>query len=353
MILILIYSFLIVIATSYTFPKFTIINNKYFSLLFIIILSILSMYVIYITDINYTDRSTYTRIFNTSKSLNLGDHLTSTGHEPLYIIFNNLISYFFDEVIIFYLLLHLLFLVVLVAGLFKINGTYYIGYTLFIMINAFFYYSYTLNGLRQGISMALIVLVIGYLLSNNKIKAIITSIISILFHYSSIPMILLMFFLRYYRKYLKLNYLIAFYFLVSILFIFDLQQIFVGSLGISYIEQYSNEGLIDHYGETNNINFLIFNSFFLILFYYFYSKYYKNDKTYKYLFKIYILFSTFFLLFGFVAFSNRIAAYSWFLIPLLIGYYLNNSTNTIFKILIIIVILFLGIVSGIPERFIH
>lgn len=349
-ILIPIYTILIYIAIILSFPKNTIINNKYYVYISSFVLMILSFYVVYTTPILYTDRYVYSRIFNLASQFSLDLLFENVDHEPLFLLLTKLISDLVSNEIYFYVAVHLIFLFFLIAGLVKLKNWYTVIFTLFIFLNYIFYYSYILNGIRQGIAFACVIYLIGLLFKNKYINALIFSIIPIMFHYSSIPIVLIVFLIKYLNKYLTIKLLIIIYIMLSILYIFDLQYIFVGYLPINYLLEYSSSDLVEYFGEVNNLIFLIYNTIFLIIFYFYYSKN-KNDNSFIYIYKIYIGFSLYFILFGFIAFSNRIAAYSWLIIPVVIALILENEKNKKLVLPILIITIIIGIFSGIPQYF--
>lgn len=336
---------------SYSFPRATIINNVVITRLFVIILACISLYVIIITDLNYTDRSQYTQHFYQSMNMTTFDQLKYSNMEELYVIIVNFISYFVSSPILFYMILHIIFLVFISTGIYKLQGIYLLAYSLIIYLNVFYYYGYVLNGIRQGLAMAGLILVFSLLVKGKNNKGLMIAIITSLLHYSAIPFIFLTYLVVFLKNNLKFKYLLVSYFIFSILYIFDLQTLFVGFIDSGYFETYTSPEVMERFEKTNNINFLLFNSVFLIVFYIFYKKHFTQDDIYILLFKLYIVFSMIFLLFGYIAFSNRLAAYSWFLIPILLAYYLVNNRLNHLNGLILVIILIVGIFTGVYNYF--
>lgn len=336
---------------SYSFPKATIINNTVITRLFVIILMCVSLYVIIITDLNYTDRSQYTQHFYQSMSMTFFDQLKQSNMETLYVIIVNIISYFVSSPIIFYIILHIIFLIFIAKGIYKLQGISLLAYSFIIYLNVFYYYGYVLNGIRQGLAIAGIILVFSLLVKGKKYKGLIISIVISLLHYSVIPFILLTYLVVFLNNKLKFKYLLLGYFIFSILYVFDLQTLFVGFIDSTYIETYTSPEVMERFEETNNINFLLFNTVFLSIFYIFYKNHFKQDKIYILLFKLYIVFSMIFILFGYIAFSNRLAAYSWFLIPILLSYYMVNNRLNILNGGILLATLIVGIITGVYNYF--
>uniref|UniRef100_UPI001C2DEA7D EpsG family protein n=1 Tax=Halobacillus sp. Marseille-Q1614 TaxID=2709134 RepID=UPI001C2DEA7D len=115
-------------------------------------------------------------------------------------------------------------------------------------------------------------------------------------------------------------------------------------LNLNFLETYSSQEVMQNYGSSYNINFLLFNTGFLFLFLFAKSTLMLNN-TFKSLLNMYILSSGVFFLFGFVAFADRIAGYSWLLIPLLIAVLIKNIKITINKAVLLSFILIIGILT--------
>jgi len=328
------------------------INNSYISRLFLFNLLFISVFVIAITDVGYTDRIVYSNRFIGMQNLSLHDAIEIANWEPLFVVLMKLISMFTSDLIVFYVILHILFLVILFSGLRKIFSDIKIEVlVLFIYLNYSFYYSYTLNGLRQGMAMALIILALGYGIKKKSFKMMLTSITSVFLHYTTLPIALFVALIRFWKS-LKIKHLIIAYFVLSILYILNLQQLLLGGLPLGEFEGYLQADAVEEFGGPNKISYLTFNTFWL-LFFLFAFKNHRKDKIYIFLLKAYMLFSFYLLIFGFIAFANRIASYSWFIIPLLLGYLLKISNSGILKVVILVVVLVVGMLIGIPKYVIN
>src|SRR5699024_1556199 len=159
---------------------------------------------------------------------------------------------------------------------------------------------------------------IGYALNNKKYKMLIVSVSSVFFHYATLPVALFVIII-YFWKQIKISYLVIIYFILSIFYIVGLQRLLLSGLPINTFESYLQADAIQDFGGSNKLSYLAFNTFWLLFFLYMFKSNIK-DNVYLFLMKSYILFSIYFLLFGFIAFANRVASYSWFIIPLLLGY---------------------------------
>lgn len=345
MILLLLYTVMFFLISILLFKESTLINNKFTRKILEIGLILITFYMLIIVDSNYADRVVYSRIFREFKHLSLGEIFGSYSQEPLFMIITKLISMLTDDEMIYYTMIYLIFLITLFKGLKMIFMNKYHIYAFIVFVNFGIYYGYVLNGLRQGLAMSLIILTIGYALKRKPIKMIIVSFSAILFHYSSIPIVIFVIILSYFRNF-KIKYFIIIYIVFFLLYITGFNQYLFSSIKISSLDEYSNRDLIDRFGGSNKINFIIFNTFYLVIFSIFLKKNRKNE-VFLFLYKSYILFSVYFMAFGFIAYSNRLSAYSWFLIPIITGYIMVNSSSKLLVLLIALFVFILGYIFGI------
>src|SRR5699024_6244710 len=112
-------------------------------------------------------------------------YLSEYDGDYLFYILTWCISNMIDNVLFYYVILHLFFLRNLIKGLKMINGYLLVTISLFIFINYSLYYNYSLNVLRQGLALSLIVLAIGYLIKDKGFKFFVSLALASLFHLSS------------------------------------------------------------------------------------------------------------------------------------------------------------------------
>lgn len=124
--------------------------------------------------------------------------------DPNYFVFNQNVEYGFQ--LLNYWLLNLtynyfwLFFVSAIIVVFsyiyifkKLSENYWLSVFIFITFN---YYTFFFNGLRQGIAMAIVALAMPYLIKNEFLKYFLIVLISSLFHFSSLVMILFYFVIK-------------------------------------------------------------------------------------------------------------------------------------------------------------
>lgn len=199
-------------------------------------------------------------------------------------------------------------------------------FVFFAYLNFTFFYNYIFNVARQGFSMMFLLLAISIWLSKEKdVFFYISLIFSISFHISVLPAAIILILLK--KIDFKLKTLLILWASLSLLFVtgtnrFILNIPFVSSM--NFIQDYTSSDTIHYYGgETNSLKFYAFSAFFLALSLVLYRTIKMDtliESTYLNIIKIYIALNSYFLMFGFVAFSDRVASYSWFLIPILIFY---------------------------------
>lgn len=328
----------------------TIINNEFVGNLFLWSLIFVTIYITAITDVFHADRTAYSRVFFEIQNSNLMDSLNNIGWEPMNIILMKLIGLFTSDLNVFYIILHIVFIYILLKGIKKIfTDTHIVVIVLFIYLNYAFYFEYTLNGIRQSFAIALLILAIGYIIENKKIKMIITSILAATFHTTVAPLSIGLVIILFFKK-IKVSYLTIIYLFFAALYATGLNSLLFEFMVPDEFDLYLDGESLEFYGGANKLRFLIFNSLFVGFFIYFFKyKAYENSRIYQILLKVYLISSIYFLMFGFISYANRIAAYSWLVIPLLLGYIIYKSENYLFKIVMLISIVFIGFIMGVYD----
>lgn len=269
----------------------------------------------------------YTNNFVYISQLSLPEALQFSFWEPLFVIKQWIISRFTTDTTTYIVISLILYISLLSTVVNKLFTPWQRIFVIYLYFNFVFFYAYIFNGMRQGFSMMFMLLLIALIANNaSKFKRFFTIICAALFHYSSIPIVL---FIVIANK-LKLKTLLALWVILAFLFITNLNQIF-SYLPISFVERYTSQETLEHYGGAiNNIKFLIFNTAFLLIGIYLNKKidFIEGAKEmYLVILKSYIASNIIFMMFGFIAFSNRIASFSWLIIPILIIYPILNQKN--------------------------
>lgn len=307
-------------------PQNSYFKNKYTSHALIAVLISSLLILMPLINVHRSDMPVYLSAFNTISSYNFSSIFEGFyDWEPLFLIFQWIISRFTQNPLIYISIIYLLCASVLYKSIRNIYKGWQQIYVLFIYFCFPFFYDYTFNVLRHGI--AIVFLTLAYTFWENKrhsVKFYTSLIVASLFHYSAIPFSILMMIVLSSKAGIK-RYLIL-WFLAALSFVTNLNTYLLNLGFVSKIDAfntYTNNSLISHYGSINRTDFLLFSAFFLLLSLYLLKKIKlssKHESTYTNIIKLYIAFNTLFLLFGFIAYSDRIVIYSWFIIPILVSY---------------------------------
>ena len=210
----------------------------------------------------------------------------------------------------------------------KNKDLYILAYTIFLglLLSSSWYQVATLNGLRQGISLALLYLSLSYLYLNKNLLFVIFLVISLSFHNST---------------FLIAPFLILYYFRIRVfLFIFTIIALFY-PLGINelIVKNFSNMtgfsvySMIANYAEGVNlwrgfqIPFYIYSVFWCGLFLFIHLKYFKTNQVSEFLLKTLLILTSAYFLFGFGDFSNRFGFFSWLFLPIIQTFYLASFVS--------------------------
>lgn len=194
---------------------------------------------------------------------------------------------------------------------------------------AFSYYSFGINGIRNGLACSIMLVAFSYILGSksDKIKAAILCFCAYNIHHSMALPILMMvvsaFILPKFKNNLRLT--VAFWVLSIFLSLTvgDWLETFFAGLGFddrlnSYItsdeydESFSNTGF--------RWDFLLYSVMPIVLGWYVVIKKRVSNKTYLMLLNTYILCNSFWVMLIRSSFSNRFAYLSWFIYPMLLAY---------------------------------
>ncbi|NIF04293.1 EpsG family protein [Chryseobacterium sp. Tr-659] len=266
------------------------------------------------------------------------------------IIFLTLKFVFNDDPVNFFMLLAILFNGTIFLTSYYISKTYSVNiiFILFTFFSLFFYKTLGINIIRQGVSLGFLILGIVLLFNNTKNKILVISsfILSVLFHFTSIIPIALLFTINFVYKKIPIKYFYILYVISIILsfFNFGFNTIIDSSLISSvderrsgYLDASTSDGL---YLVGFKPQFVIFNSFFLLIFIYMKNRMDKiniKNSMYMIILETYIVLSCIFFLFFHIPYSDRWGVMSWILIPFLIIPYFNKKYNSKIPFILIII----------------
>tara|TARA_B110000908_G_scaffold159707_1_gene202193 strand:+ start:298 stop:1416 length:1119 start_codon:yes stop_codon:yes gene_type:complete len=189
--------------------------------------------------------------------------------------------------------------------------------------SGFSFINLEINIMRNALAIGFIFLSINYAIKENYYKCALLLITALLFHRTSIILAVIIFAIVFAKK-VPLKYYYAFYLLAILL-----SAVGFGFHSISFLAELGNEDLsnLSYEGETNyrigfRLDFVMFNTFFLILF----AKF-TNLNSYResFLIKYFILSSVVFFFNFYIPFSDRFGLFSWLIIPLLLFDIVNKK----------------------------
>lgn len=317
------YYIVIVLVTISFLAQGSIFRTKLYSSVLIFLMYCLTVAVVLINPITI-DMGRYLGILQENHTLTWFEALARVRWEPGFVTYQWLISKISVSYNIFIIITISLIWLITIKALSRIVSYIYIPLILIGYLSLFYYFNFLRNVIRQGFAVSLIFLMIVFLSENKTKSALFYIILSISFHISA-AIGGLLFVIK--KLNLSIKFLCVAYLLSAFTMLTGLNQTIMtsilflirGRIGSS-IARYSSDSIIMNYGTTNRIDFLIFTTFWLVLGLYFYKMFLKNDYFYEWLIKAYLTFSTIFLLIGYIGYSDRIAAYAWHLIPIIIFY---------------------------------
>jgi hypothetical protein len=221
-----------------------------------------------------------------------------------------------------------IFFSVIYVSIKKISNFYNsnILYSFFAYFSMFFFLNMSINIIRQGISLSLLLLAYSYLINkSNKIKIAIVATIAAFFHITALIPILVYFFSYKNYKLFKDRY----YYLLYMIFIV-LSYLNIGLLDISpyILEVLGSDNRRSDYLSDNDFEYVVgfktqfvaFNTLFLLVASYVKSRILSPSirSTYSVLFRYYVLTSCIFFTAFQIPFSDRWGLFSWIAIPILL-----------------------------------
>lgn len=263
----------------------------------------------------------------------------------IYHIYSNGHFFIFTVLVLFFLIFFKA-----IDNLYKGIEKYYIliSYLLFP-----YFIAYVESGKRQGLAMALMLLSISYFFKKNDKKALIALFAIPLFHYGTslvIPFILLWRYIKnsfYKLKIATIIYLISIFSAITHLNEkLKLLLAFIISHKISLEAYISNNGAFAniHYKTGFRLDFTIFSLFPVFLYIIFYKKINSEKKEYiNNWIVLYLLLNSIFQFLCFIPFNDRLAAFSWFVWPIII-YEILKAVYKKYVIIYILLMLFFGVI---------
>lgn len=190
----------------------------------------------------------------------------------------------------------------------------------FLIIGAFSFNGYAINGIRNGLGCSILFLALPYIFSDQKNKWVVGGAICFIassIHLSTILPALCFFAARFYFNTFDKGFKC---WIASIFF-----SLLLGSFFITLFTGLGFDDRLDGYLETPSRHgfrwgFLLYSSVPILLAYYYIKILDRKDRIYEFLISSYMLSNALWILVINANFSNRFAYLSWFLYPLVIAY---------------------------------
>lgn len=214
-----------------------------------------------------------------------------------------------------------------------------------LMLLSSWYLTFTTNGLRQGMSLSILYLAVGYLVNYKYYKFCFYLFFACIFHYSTVLILPFLFLLFAFK--INLKSLIFVYMTFSLGYLFGINEMLVmkssNIMGVPVYNMLKNYGgdSAKWVGFQANLylytNFWFFFGVALCV----YKKSLLRGRSFTAL-TIYGLLCLPYFVFGFGGYSNRIAQIAWFFIPILQSVFIYKFSLGNLDRLILSVLLFLG-----------
>jgi hypothetical protein len=208
--------------------------------------------------------------------------------------------------------------------------------------------SYTVVAIRQGLAIACLMAAVGLVVVKNGRRAPLLALLAAapLFHWSAVvPAVILA---VIYLRGIPVRIVVFTWCALAVAFVLDLQQLALGRFQqqLPQMTEYLGPDAFRSYqAGGNRLDFLAVSAVFITIGL-LGRRGRDADPVLDRLFVILVAFNCYFLIFGFVAFSDRIAAYSWFLAPMLTWYVLSKRNNIPAATTAIVAVVAFGLFGG-------
>ena len=185
------------------------------------------------------------------------------------------------------------------------------------------------SGIRQGISISLILMSILFMLKGNIKSGLVIGMISTTFHWATLPFLFLIVITTLLKDRISIKYLILLFMIVnfgSLLGIFEFFSNYA-SIFISNEDKmnaYVNNSSESLYRTGFRLDFFLYSLLPVIIVRLLAWRVFTKDERYKLLFFVYIVLNSAATFLNFIPFSDRMYAYSWSMIPIIILYTIHE-----------------------------
>lgn len=263
----------------------------------------------------YSDKMVFLNDFN-----NITWSKISTAKDKGWAVYVYLIKLIFNNSFIFFLITASVYVSGYVLFARKFLNKSYIFIFLLISFMSFGFAAYGVNTIRAGVALSLLLIAISF--HKSKVLFLLFGILAVLFHKSMLlPFCGLI--ITYYFS--NLRYFLCFWVLCLIISAINFSPI---TEFVKNILMDNDERLAGYFSETNarryntgfRVDFVLYSSVSIIIGLYYLIKLKLEDKVYLQFFNTYLLVNSIWLLAIQMAFTDRVAYLSWFMMPFLLMY---------------------------------
>ena len=273
---------------------------------------------------------------------NISEVLNQTEFEKGFVITQLIIGYLTNNSQVYGILMYSLILLLILISAWNYFG---IERVPFVMIHYVFFTVFntiSLIVIRQGMAIGILILSLTVYLKGHKKMALIWMLLAAQFHSTAYIMVFVFIIIYIFKIDLKKN--IYTWIFLSFAYITNWNKDILKFIPVEskYLDSYTGDLWSSQsamYGqEPNSIKYLVISGAFLIIILLLKRFFLNSDRGMSFLVNIYVIWNSVFLLFGFVAFSSRIALYSWLLFPFILFYAFtsNRLLRTYYPVFLII-----------------
>ena len=269
------------------------------------------------------DRTVYTNELQYISGHTLGEAFALTFHtarEPFYVLFMWMVSNGGQTTHWLYFCVGSVCAIVYVLAILKLVPSWQAPLVWLTTLALGFFTSYAGLVARQGLSMAMLFAAVCLILSGTRSRWwVVLLFLAALLHWSAIPIAVTIALATFSRLHLRVA--VTIWVAAAVLFLVGVQQTVLGPVAnmVPGLNNYVDVSLNrDYTGGVNRRDFLLFSLGIMVIGLLTVWKF-SPSPWYPRLMVFYCVLNTYFLLFGFILFSDRLAAYSWMLAPLILA----------------------------------
>lgn len=346
--IILVYSFSLIVAFSYSLLSFSDVNKRFkilkpfqYTLAVLVFISFSLIFGIRPFDIG-TDTENYVIMYNAEEQgVALYD---SSQIEPIFLFITKVLSYFLSVEGYFIAISMLIFLPI--AYYIYKEHSEHVAIVTFFLFSLFTSYSLGINIIRNGLAVGMLFMSLTCYRSRNILLCCLFLTLAFLFHSSSLLWVAAFGFIILFRK-INVKWYFLWWILASVISygnfvnsaIIDKVSVFLPEFSSDKLAAYTE---ITEYRTGFRMDFWFFSLIFVAGFYYY--REHLTGRLPEVLLKLFLLLNSVFILMFFLPYNDRFGLLSYILIPTLAGFVYQNK-GPVSKLAFHFAFVFLGIYS--------